>query len=257
MPDRKPLEHRTRKANLRLAVLLLMLPGFMIAAAFASVPFYRIFCQVTGYNGTTQRADAPSTRVLDRAITIRFDANVSSDLAWSFRPVQGPVHIKIGENTLVFFEARNLTDTPLTGTASFNVTPEDAGAYFDKIQCFCFTEQTLEPHQTVQMPVSFFIDPAIMDDPNARRIEEIVLSYTFFKVDKPAAAKAEGAASKPFETAGSPDKQRRTRPSGTRGIIPWRTHTQSIMTTTSSIRVRGRSSARRRDSSWPSAPSSG
>ncbi|MGB0085218.1 MAG: cytochrome c oxidase assembly protein [Rhodomicrobiaceae bacterium] len=207
MAERPHSSHHIKNAaNRRIALALLTLTTAMVGLSFAAVPLYGMFCQATGYGGTTQRVEAPSGRVLDRMITVRFDANVSSDLGWSFRPVQREVHIKIGENTLAYYEATNLTDKTLTGAASVNVTPEDAGAYFDKIQCFCFTDQTLRPGQTAQMPVSFFVDPAIMDDPNAKRIEEIVLSYTFFKVDKPdSQAKprsAEGAASKPFETTG-------------------------------------------------------
>jgi cytochrome c oxidase assembly protein subunit 11 len=190
-PGPTPNARQARNANRRLAVGLALFTAAMVGLSFAAVPLYRIFCQVTGYGGTTQKADVPSARVLDRKITVRFDASISSDLGWTFRPVQREVEIKIGENKLAFYEAFNTTDAPLTGTATFNVTPEIAGGYFNKIACFCFVEQTLQPGQRVDMPVSFFIDPAIMDDPDARRIEEIVLSYTFFKSHKPGqAAKA-------------------------------------------------------------------
>jgi cytochrome c oxidase assembly protein subunit 11 len=208
-------EHRTNqdqqpggRANRRLAAGLFALTAIMIGLSFAAVPLYRLFCQVTGYAGTTQRADAPSGTVLDREIVVRFDANASSDLPWSFRPAQREVRLKIGENVLAFYEAASRAEVPVTGTATFNVTPEIAGSYFNKVACFCFTEQTLQPGQTVDMPVSFFIDPAIVDDPDAKAITEITLSYTFFRVNKPdasaAAQPAKGAASKPFENAPPP-----------------------------------------------------
>lgn len=178
----------------------------MIAVSFAAVPLYRLFCQVTGYGGTTQRADSSAGQVLDRKITIRFDSNVSSGLGWDFQPVEREIRLKIGETRLAFFQAANPTSQPLTGTSTFNVTPEIAGSYFNKLECFCFTEQTLQAGQTVDMPVQFFIDPAIADDPDARNIQEITLSYTFFKVKKPdsAASVTEGAASRTFENAGPP-----------------------------------------------------
>jgi cytochrome c oxidase assembly protein subunit 11 len=195
--------------NRRLAFRLVTLVAVMIGLSFAAVPLYRLFCQVTGYAGTTQRADAPSAQATDQVISIRFDANIASELKWSFQPVENRIDLRIGENRLAFYKAVNRTDTPLTGTATFNVTPELAGAYFNKVDCFCFTEQTLGPGQEVDMPVSFFIDPAILDDPDARNIEEITLSYTFFKVemeDKSAAeaGQAEGAATRSFEKGQQP-----------------------------------------------------
>jgi cytochrome c oxidase assembly protein subunit 11 len=161
---------------------------------------------VTGYGGTTQRAEAGATQILDREITIRFDSNVSSELGWDFKPVEQMIRLKIGESRLAFFQAANRTSAPLTGTSTFNVTPEIAGSYFNKLECFCFTEQTLQAGQAVDMPVEFFIDPAIADDPDARNIQEITLSYTFFKVKKPdnAARVTGGAASRTFENAGPP-----------------------------------------------------
>lgn len=166
----------------RFGVWLFLLPVAMLGLSFAAVPFYRMFCQVTGYNGTTQRAAAAPARVIDRYVTVRFDSNISPALNWEFQPEQREIRLKIGENKLAFYRATNRSDKPLTGTATFNVTPEAVGGYFDKIQCFCFTEQTLAPGETAEMPVSFFIDPAIMDDPDARDFTEITLSYTFFKV---------------------------------------------------------------------------
>lgn len=152
----------------------------MLGVSFAAVPLYRIFCQVTGFGGTTQRTETAPSEILNRKITIRFDSNVARDLPWKFKPVQRTVEINIGKTALVFYQATNNSDKPVTGTASFNVTPEVAGRYFSKIECFCFTEQLLAAGQVVQMPVQFFIDPEIINDASARDIQEITLSYTFF-----------------------------------------------------------------------------
>ena len=207
MTDRQPAPGSPvqGQANRRIAFALLLLTAGMIGLSFAAVPLYRIFCQVTGYGGTTQRADGPADRVLDRVMSVRFDATIASDLNWSFQPVQNRIELKIGENALAFYKAVNRSDAPLTGTATFNVTPEIAGSYFVKVDCFCFAEQTLKAGQQADMPVSFYIDPAIMDDPDARKVEEITLSYTFFKIDKAEdAAQMQptgGAATRPFEKA--------------------------------------------------------
>jgi cytochrome c oxidase assembly protein subunit 11 len=153
----------------------------MIGLSFAAVPLYRLYCQATGFAGTTQKAEKPSDVVLDRTITLHFDANVARDLTWHFEPVQRTIDVKIGENVLAFYRATNTSDRPLTGTAVFNVTPEAAGIHFNKVECFCFTEQRLEPGQSVDMPVSFFVDPAIVDDEDANNLLELTLSYTFFR----------------------------------------------------------------------------
>jgi cytochrome c oxidase assembly protein subunit 11 len=182
-----------RTRDRRLAAWLVVVPLVMLALSFAAPPFYRLFCQATGINGTTNRADTASTRTIDRMITVRFDTNISPALAWDFRPEKREVRIKIGENALAFFRATNRSQIPLSGTATFNVTPEVAGAYFTKVQCFCFNAQTLAPGETVEMPVSFYVDPAIMNDPEARTLSEITLSYTFFKTSTPAAAAKSGA----------------------------------------------------------------
>lgn len=154
-----------------------------------SPTLYKIFCQATGYGGTTQRVNAKSDIVLDRVVTVRFDANVSPKLPWKFEPVVSTVNVKIGANTLAFFRATNLSDKPLTGTAAFNVSPDTMGLYFSKIQCFCFTEQTLQPHQTVEMPVTFFLDPKMMDDRDTQNLSNITLSYVFYPVEKTAETK--------------------------------------------------------------------
>lgn len=153
----------------------------MLGLAVASVPAYRAFCQVTGWGGTTQRAEAGADRVLARDITIRFDATVGKDLPWRFKPEQVDQTLKIGETGLAFYEASNLSDGPIVGRAIFNVSPAKAGAYFNKIECFCFTEQTLQPGETVSMPVTYFIDPALANDRNLDEVETITLAYTFFR----------------------------------------------------------------------------
>ena len=169
----------------------------MVGLAYASVPLYQLFCQVTGYGGTTMRAEAPSSTTLDQSMTIRFDANVAPSLGWKFTPVQRTVDVKIGENTLIFYRAENISNRPITGSATFNVTPEIAGSYFNKIACFCFQEQRLEPGESIEMPVSFFVDPAIVNDRSgAGELTQITLSYTFYPVDdsKKSAAVAKPAA---------------------------------------------------------------
>ena len=166
----------------------------MIGLAYASVPLYRIFCQATGFGGTTGRAEAaalPDSMVLralgGRTVKVRFDSNVSPDMPWKFAPKVNDVSVKIGEKRLAFYTATSLSSVSTTGRAGFNVSPDTAGKYFRKIECFCFTEQTLKPGEKVDMPVTFFIDPAILDDPDAKKIDEITLSYTFFPVDNPSA----------------------------------------------------------------------
>ncbi len=154
----------------------------MTGVGFASVPLYRMFCEVTGLNGTTQRGlRAPGTT--GQKITVAFDSNVSSKLPWKFEPERRADTIDIGGRDMAFFKAKNLSDKPVTGTATFNVTPAAAGKYFTKIQCFCFTQQTLQPGEEVRMPVIFYVDPAIQNDPDAKDIQEITLSYTFYPVD--------------------------------------------------------------------------
>ena len=153
---------------------------FMTGLAFASVPLYRMFCQVTGYQGTTQRGNqAPGS--VHRQVTVNFDANVSSRLAWTFKPENPHETVDIGARDMVFFTATNNAKVPITGTATFNVTPDQAGRYFTKIQCFCFTEQVLQPGQEVRMPVLYFVDPKALDDPNMDGVEQITLSYTFHR----------------------------------------------------------------------------
>lgn len=164
----------------------------MTGAAFAAVPLYRLYCQVTGYGGTTQKAIAPSKVMVARTITVRFDANVTPGMPWKFVPEQKSMDVKLGENALAFYRATNTSDKPITGTAAYNVTPDVAGMHFNKVQCFCFTEQTLAPGESVEMPVSFFVSPALASDPDAALLPSITLSYTFYPVDKPQDAVAAG-----------------------------------------------------------------
>ena len=152
----------------------------MAGLSYAAVPIYDLYCRVTGYGGTPQRAEAAPGAVGDRVITVRFDTNIDSALPWTFQPEQRTVSVKVGENRLVFFRAVNNSDHSIVGHATFNVAPDRAGRYFNKIQCFCFTEQRLNPGQSVDMPVSFFIAPEILTDRNGDNIHEITLSYTFY-----------------------------------------------------------------------------
>lgn len=171
--------------NTRVAVLCAAFAVGMVGLAYASVPLYRLFCQLTGFAGTTQRAERPSSTVLDKSVTVRFDANIGPGLSWDFQSVVPTMTVKIGENGLAFYRVKNRSDKPIVGTATFNVTPDQAGAFFNKVECFCFTEQRLEPGETAELPVSFFIDPAIVNDVDGAKIRNITLSYTFFPVDKP------------------------------------------------------------------------
>ncbi len=190
------------RSDYRIAALLGLLVVGMTGLSFAAVPLYQMFCQITGYGGTTQRATAVPTTSTDRAITVRFDSNVGPGLPWAFQPETREIKLNIGENRLGFFRVQNTSDKATTGTATFNVTPEGAGAYFSKVECFCFLEQTLEPGQSAELPVSFFIDPAILDDKDASKIQEITLSYTFFPTAKSAAV-----ASTPSEASSGAVKQ--------------------------------------------------
>lgn len=171
--------------NTRTGLLAALLVFGMTGLAYASVPLYRMFCQVTGFGGTTMKdagGRAPGA-VAGRIINVRFDANTSSALPWAFKPERNVERVAIGAREMAFFTARNLSDKPVAGTATFNVTPTQAGQYFTKVQCFCFERQMLKPGEEVRMPVVYFVDPAILADPDGRKIDEITLSYTFYPVD--------------------------------------------------------------------------
>jgi len=176
--------------NRRVAVICAAVGFGMLGMAYAAVPLYDLFCRVTGYGGTTQRAERPADTVLSRSMTVRFDANVGGGLPWEFVPLSAPQTLPIGENGLAFYRVTNTSDRPIVGSATYNVAPEQAGSYFNKLQCFCFTEQRLEPGESMEMPVSYFLDPEIAKDPDASRLSTITLSYTFYEVKKPAASAA-------------------------------------------------------------------
>jgi len=156
---------------------------FMVALSFASVPLYNLFCRVTGFGGTTQLSTSLPDTILDRQVTVQFTTNVNSKLPWSFTPDQSDVTLHIGQDALISFTAQNNGDAPVMGTAIYNITPAKVGKYFHKTQCFCFDNQTLIPNQAMNMPVVFYIDPAIADDPNLDDVKRITLSYSFFKSD--------------------------------------------------------------------------
>lgn len=171
----------SRKRQWVTAAVLGGVVAAMVGLAFASVPLYRLFCQVTGFAGTPKTEGVTaSDRVAERTVRVRFDANVNSKLPWRFRPMQREVTVHLGEETLIHYEAINDSDEPITGTAVFNVAPFKAAQYFTKIECFCFTEQTLKPHERAVMPVVFYVDPDMDEDVNAKDVKVITLSYTFY-----------------------------------------------------------------------------
>lgn len=172
---------KTHKTALQ-AVGVVILMGSL---SWASVPFYDWFCRVTGFGGVTQTATTGSDEILDQTIKIRFDASLDRDMPWTFKPMQRQMEIRIGETGLAFYEAYNPTDRPVAGSAAYNVTPYEAGGFFTKIACFCFEEQVLQPGERVQMPVTFFVDPELVNDRDAKFTKVITLSYTFYEIDLP------------------------------------------------------------------------
>ncbi len=189
-----------RKTAAQLAGLVVL----MGSLSYAAVPFYDWFCRVTGFGGTTGVAAAPSDQVLEQTIKIRFDASKERGMPWDFVPQQREMTVRLGETGLAFYEAYNPTDRPVAGTASYNVTPYAAGGYFTKIHCFCFEQQVLQPGERVQMPVTFYVDPEILNDREAKYVKVITLSYTFHETDLPAAepASADQAALAPAPGTG-------------------------------------------------------
>ena len=158
---------------------------FMAGLAWASIPFYDWFCRVTGFGGTTSVSEVVSSTILDQTIKVRFDASLERNMPWEFTPVVREMELRIGETGLAFYEAFNPTDKPVAGSASYNVAPYAAGGFFSKIDCFCFEEQVLQPGETVMMPVSFYVDPEIVTDRDAKYVHTITLSYTFYEIDLP------------------------------------------------------------------------
>ncbi|MCQ8184222.1 cytochrome c oxidase assembly protein [Parvularcula maris] len=167
--------------NGKVAASVALVAALMVGASFAAVPLYRIFCQVTGWGGTTQVAKAEADRVLDRRVTVRFDASIAKGIPWSFKPAQVSQTLRIGETGLAYYEATNNADYPVIGSASFNVQPAKAGSYFMKVDCFCFEEQILQPGETMLMPVTYYVDPEMADERRLDDVREITLSYTFYR----------------------------------------------------------------------------
>lgn len=193
--------HRNRRVALIAGAVALA----MLGLGFAAVPLYSIFCQVTGYGGTTQRAsanEAQGVKAIGKTISVRFDGNVEAGMPWRFGPDQITQDMRIGEKRIAYFTAENVSDHPITGVASFNVEPEFAGLYFKKVQCFCFNQQTLQPGQKLRMPVLYFVDPAILNDKDAAATNQITLSYTFhISPDQSAAGKVASKALDPAQSA--------------------------------------------------------
>ena len=169
------------RRNVRSGLAFALVPVAMLGLAYASVPLYRMFCQATGYGGTTQRAIAAPAAISERTVEVLFDANTGGGLPWKFEPVQRRQNVRLGEQTMAFFRATNSSDHRITGTATFNVDPPAAGIHFNKIACFCFQEQTLEPGESVEMPVTYFVDPELATDKDSSSIGVVVLSYTFYE----------------------------------------------------------------------------
>ena len=185
------------RANARTGIMAASIAVAMVGVGFAAVPLYKVFCQVTGFDGTTMRvseAQAATVQATGKTIIVRFDAN-QRGLPWEFKPERPTDTVSIGARDMSIFIAKNLSSQPMVGTATFNVTPALAGKYFNKIQCFCFTEQRLEAGQEVRMPVLYYVDPKIMSDPETKDIEEITLSYTFYPVDTPNTVDPQGKGS--------------------------------------------------------------
>ena len=174
-----------RAQNGKLALGLLGVVVTMVSLSFAAVPFYSWFCKVTGYGGTPQVREASTGEILDKTISIRFDANTDAGMPWEFKPQVNEMTLRIGETGLAFYEAYNPTDKPIAGQAAYNVSPDVAGAYFTKIECFCFTQQVLQPHERVLMPVTFYVDPELTRDGDTDQVRQITLSYTFYQIDLP------------------------------------------------------------------------
>jgi cytochrome c oxidase assembly protein subunit 11 len=168
-----------------------LVPIAMLGAAYASVPLYQLFCQVTGYGGTTQVATAAASTVLERTVKVRFDANLAPGLPWTFAPEKAEVDLNLGENGLAFYKVKNNSDRAVTAVATYNVTPHKVGPYFQKLECFCFQDRTLQPGETMELPVIFYVDPALATDKNVKEVTEITLSYTFFEAGSRALADAQ------------------------------------------------------------------
>ncbi|HEX6001776.1 MAG TPA: cytochrome c oxidase assembly protein [Hyphomicrobiaceae bacterium] len=179
-----PSTASSRRAKAIAGACLLVAVG-MVGAAYAAVPLYRLFCQATGFDGTPRRAEKPSDKVIDKTVTVRFDGNVAPNLPWRFEPVQNTMTVKLGENAVATYRATNLSDRRIVATAAYNIFPEIAASYFNKIECFCFTEQVLEPGQSAELGLNFFIDPEMATDKDGKLVSTVTVSYTFYPVAPP------------------------------------------------------------------------
>lgn len=203
---------RAPNGNARIALGLMAVVVLMVGLSFAAVPLYTWFCRVTGYGGTTGVAEGTSgTDVVDRVVTVSFDATRAPDMPWEFRPKQRSMTLRLGETGLAFFEAYNPTDEVIAGQAGYNVVPFSVGGYFDKIACFCFDMQVLQPGERVDMPVTFYVDPAMLDDVDSRDVTDITLSYTMYRTDLPESAESASSGDAPATTlAAAPTDRRET-----------------------------------------------
>ena len=199
MSNQAPTPKKSFDPKSKTALQALSLVVFMGALAWASVPFYDWFCRVTGFGGVTNTADTGSDEILDQTITVRFDASKERGMPWEFKPMVREIEMRIGETGLVFYEAYNPTGRAVAGQASYNVAPYQAGYFFNKIACFCFEEQVLQPGERVEMPVTFYVDPEIVTDRDAKYTQEITLSYTFYEIDLPEEV-AQAALEQPADT---------------------------------------------------------
>jgi cytochrome c oxidase assembly protein subunit 11 len=185
----------------RFGLIAALIPFCMLGAAYASVPLYQLFCQITGYGGTTQIATQAANHVLARTIKVRFDANTAPGVPWSFIPEKPVVELKLGENGLAFYKVKNNSNVPVTAVATYNVTPHKVGPYFQKLECFCFQDRTLQPGEEMELPVIFYVDPALATDKNVKEVTEVTLSYTFFKAGSAELAQNQtGVAAPPVST---------------------------------------------------------
>lgn len=178
------MESDLRQKNKQAGLKVLAIVAAMFILAYASFPLYSLFCKVTGYGGTPKVAKAASENISDKTVVVRFNADIDPHMPWKFQPEQKQLEVRLGENKMAFFSAENIADKAITGVATYNIVPERAASYFNKIQCFCFDQQTLEKGEKVDMPVSFFVDPEILNDPDLKGLDTITLSYTFFEADK-------------------------------------------------------------------------
>lgn len=177
----------------KFGIVAAIVPIAMVGAAYGSVPLYQLFCQVTGYGGTTRVATAAASTVLERTIKVRFDANLAPGVPWDFKPEKASVDLNLGENGLAFYKVTNTSERAVTAVATYNVTPHKVGPYFQKLECFCFQDRTLQPGETMELPVIFYVDPALATDKGVKEVREVTLSYTFFEAGSRALADAQAA----------------------------------------------------------------